>query len=282
MTVNWPNSNSEAHIIITSLSRGDIISFFPYDFEFDDSYKPEWGSYEGFGRMDPIMTYKRTTRDVTVSFNVVAENSGMALTNFANLQKLIKSLYPTYENVVEKIYSSREKKLTEDALALEERKKNAVLVAQQKQKEWDDKYGAKTTEEFLMDPALYEQALEDQDKIAMFEADASEQGQQELAQQIQTAQNQITQIKASSATLSTSAGASVIQKSPLFQIRFMNLLSSNQFVAAITNFKHKMKFDAADSSFSANGLAIPGEFNISLTFKVLHTGIPGTNFNYIK
>ena len=73
MTINLPNPSAKAQVIITSLITGEPISFFPYDFEFDDIFRPEWGTYDGFGRMDPIMTYKRTSRTATLSFNVVAE-----------------------------------------------------------------------------------------------------------------------------------------------------------------------------------------------------------------
>ena len=73
MTINPPNTNSKAQVIVTSLITGEPISFFPYYFEFDDIFRPEWGTYEGFGRMDPVMTYKRTSRTATLSFNVVAE-----------------------------------------------------------------------------------------------------------------------------------------------------------------------------------------------------------------
>jgi hypothetical protein len=58
----------------------------------------------------------------------------------------------------------------------------------------------------------------------------------------------------------------------------MSLLKGDEFVAAITNFKHKLKFDAADTSLSVDGAVIPGEFNISMTFKVLHTYVPGSSF----
>jgi hypothetical protein len=41
-----------------------------------------------------------------------------------------------------------------------------------------------------------------------------------------------------------------------------------------------MKFDAADTTLSKDGKAIPGEFNINMAFTVLHTYVPGTKLNY--
>jgi hypothetical protein len=76
MTINKPNTEPEAQVTITCLSTGLQVQFFPYDFEFDDVFRPEWGTYDGFGRMDPVMTYKRTSRTANLSFNVVAVKRG--------------------------------------------------------------------------------------------------------------------------------------------------------------------------------------------------------------
>lgn len=219
--INIPNANERAQIVIKSLAHKNIpISFFPYDFEFDDSYKPDWGTYEAFGRMDPIMTYKRTTRDVNLSFNVVAENSEMAGKNFLYLQNLINCLYPQYNDF--------------------ENDNSWATWNPVDDNEWQKLPSAK-------EPAAAENSITNSQSISNF-------------------------------------GVQVIQKSPLFQISFMSLLKNNDFVAAITSFKHKLKFDAADTSFSSDGTVIPGEFNISMSFKVLHTYVPGSSFksNYSK
>lgn len=248
--VNIPNTNTSAQVIITSLAHKDKknkniqISFFPYDFDFDDSYKPEWGSYEGFGRMDPIMTYKRTTRDVNLSFNVVAENSDMAKINFLNLQTFIKCLYPDYKSV----------DLSTTAQALQERRDKIIQQ---------------------VDTAR--QITEQQQSVVggeLFE-DGEQSFEVENITEIQTAEAQMT----NEIQTISDFGVKIMNKSPLFQISFMNLLKQQQFVAAITGFKHKMKFDAADTSFF-DGQAIPGEFSINISFKVLHTDIPGGILNY--
>jgi hypothetical protein len=231
--VNVPNNNEKAKIKITSLAHNfenfqSEVVFFPYDFEFDDNYKPEWGSYDAFGRMDPIMVYKRTTRDVTLTFNVVAEDSKTAKDNFDSLQVLINCLYPKYNNFESDITS------LESALGSKQRELDAFKKVTKKE-----------------DPGF--QAPVDR-----------------LLQEQQKIQNQIINTQQIS-----NFGVQVIQKSPLFQISFMNLLKNDEFVAAITNFKHKLKFDAADTSLSADSEVIPGEFNISMTFKVLHTYVPG-------
>jgi hypothetical protein len=246
--VNVPNTNTSAQVIITSLAHKDKknkniqISFFPYDFEFDDSYKPEWGSYEGFGRMDPIMTYKRTTRDVNLSFNVVAENSNMAKINFINLQTFIKCLYPSYKSV----------DLSATAQVLQERRDNILAQIELNEEE---------PQQSLVEDDIFQEGQSIDTEPLRMEA---QQAESLLTQEIQTMND---------------FGVEVMNKSPLFQISFMNLLKQQQFVAAITGFKHKMKFDAADTSFF-DGQAIPGEFSINISFKVLHTDIPGGILNY--
>ena len=239
MTINLPNTNSKAQVIITSLITGEPISFFPYDFEFDDIFRPEWGTYDGFGRMDPVMTYKRTSRTATLSFNVVAEernddilsNTGRptAENNFEKLQKLIQALYPKYKPL---------------------------------------SFVGNTGD-------LNERVQELQNSI---DQEVSSENNNIILAEIQTIEQQITNINANAAEQNAfvkNFGIGVIDRSPLFKISFMNLLNNEDYVVAVTNFKHKMKFDAADTSFNSKGKAIPGEFNINMSFTILHTYVPG-------
>jgi predicted nucleic acid-binding Zn-ribbon protein len=248
MTINLPNPSAKAQVIITSLITGEPISFFPYDFEFDDIFRPEWGTYDGFGRMDPIMTYKRTSRTATLSFNVVAEernddilsNTGRptAENNFEKLQKLIQALYPTYASP---------RTSTSELLGQRERLINARARA-------ENGFGGASVNGQVLGP-------------------------QQIKLEQQKIEQQITNITEENQNI-RDFGIGVIDRSPLFKINFMNLLNNDEYVIAVTNFKHKMKFDAADTSLDSNGKAIPGEFNINMTFTILHTYIPGEKLNY--
>jgi predicted nucleic acid-binding Zn-ribbon protein len=244
MTINKPNTQPKAQVRITCLSTNKIVQFFPYDFEFDDVFRPEWGTYDGFGRMDPVMTYKRTSRTASLSFNVVAESKEDAESNFSNLQTLIQGLYPKYKKpsfVGNTADLQEKKKILDEAIT---------------------RFGGTTdanpeTGQNSEIPGLAEsQSIEQQ--ITNINKNATEQNQ---------AINDF--------------GIRVIDRSPLFKINFMNLLNNDEYVIAITNFKHKMKFDAADTSL-IDGKAIPGEFNINMSFTILHTDIPGNNLNYDK
>ena len=233
--VLYPNPNERAKVVITSLAHKSTVEFFPYDFEFDDNYKPEWSSYEALGRMDPIMIYKRTSRDVNLSFNVVAESAGkdsvgQSEFNFIQLQKLIQFLYPIYEPNLTSLRSLEEK-------------------YQGIKKQYDNISSG-------VSPSLAEERIR-------------------LSAELQKAQNDLTTQQDMS-----QYGAQTIKKSPLITISFMNLLNNQQYVAAITSFKHKMKFDTGNTSIDSAGKAIPGEFNINIGFKIIHTSIPGTSINY--
>lgn len=253
MTINVPNPNPKAKIVITSLSQGLTVSFFPYDFDFDDIFRPEWGTYEGFGRMDPVMTYKRTSRTANLSFNVVAEelNSDIlsntdrstAENNFENLQKLIQGLYPSYKTPrisTSELLEEREKLI--DAKTKAERGFGGVQITQN-------------------GPVF---------------------GIQEIRLEQQKIEQQITNITEINQTV-REFGIGIIDRSPLFKISFMNLLNNEEYIVAVTNFKHKMKFDTGNTLFDKNGKAIPGEFNINMAFTILHTYVPGEqrkNLNY--
>lgn len=283
-----------AKIIITSLAHNDSVSFVPYNFTFDDNIKPEWNEYSAFGRMDPVMAYKKTSRDINISFDVVADSNRIALldslneqlnkalnsgkiydaiflneiiqrrqrenqfdeddtvNNFIKLQKLIKFLYPVYSqplNAVGDIGRMQEK-------------------LNQKRNQLND-----ATQVFTLNDG---QPRED-DAI---QADLLNQ----LSQEVVQAENAITQAQAAAEENRTiqDFGINIIQKSPLFIIKFLNLINNSQYVCAVTNFKHKLFFDegSTNNSITADGQFIPGKFNISLGFKVMHNYLPGTKLNY--
>lgn len=277
--VNVPNNNEKAKVQIRSLAHNnEVVIFFPYDFEFDDQYKPEWGTYEGFGRMDPIMSYKRTTRDVNLSFNVVAEDLATATTNFEQLQKLINFLYPVYDDPFTKIYNSNITNVKKTKASEEEALKKATDELNAKQEQLTQRFGNKlklTEEEYLQ---LSEEELSEIVE-GQQEEDNLKAQRDAIASEIQKSESLIAQTNQNREQLS-SFNFGVLNKSPLFEISFMNLLQTGHFVAAITNFKHKMKFDTADTYFTAQGSAVPGEFSISVSFKVLHKYVPGTKNNY--
>ena len=197
MAITPPNSSDKQQIlIISSNPKINEMRFSPYDFKFVDSFKPEFNSYEAFGRMDPIMIYKKTSRDVSLSFKVVAENEGDAEKNFKMLNNLIQSIYPTYQTL----------------------------------------------------------------EVGAPQSSAKAESTITSAQQIQD---------------------SYIKSSPLLRIKFMNLLTNDAFLAAVTNFNYEMDFENGSyTSLNKNGVATPGKISYTINFKVLHTYLPGTKNVY--
>lgn len=64
-----------------------------------DSFKQNWKSTETVGRMDPIMIYSRTGRQISFSFDIPSYDAEEAAFNLAQVQELIQMSYPTFETV---------------------------------------------------------------------------------------------------------------------------------------------------------------------------------------
>lgn len=258
-----------SNIIIKSLAHGDSVSFIPYNFTFDDNFKPDWQEYNSFGRMDPIMIYKKTSRDINISFDVVGEmtledfleatSSGtnantkigsVSLGNFAQLQKLIKFLYPVYSEPLSQV---------SDIKNLKQQLNNVTNQLNTALEVFELNEGQPSEDDAIQIEGLQQLSLE-QSKI------------QNLITQETNAAQQNQAIK--------NFGIKTIQKSPLFVIKFLNLLNNTQYVCAITSFKHKLFFDEGTMSITKDGQFIPGKFNIALSFKVMHNYLPGTIENY--
>ena len=65
--------------------------------EFSDEFSSEWESTTTFGRMDPIQTFSRTGRRISIAFDVVAGSLEEARSNMEKISLLIMMLYPSYE-----------------------------------------------------------------------------------------------------------------------------------------------------------------------------------------
>ena len=63
---------------------------------FSDQYNSTWNETPVYGRMDPLATFQRTGRQLTVGFDVVAANAVEARNNLKNISRLVQFLYPTY------------------------------------------------------------------------------------------------------------------------------------------------------------------------------------------
>lgn len=77
----------------------------------DDNFKQDWASYETVGRMDPIRTYKRTSRIISFGLEIPSFDPHESAHNLKEVQTLIQMSYPTfnqYSTLGKEIASSAE------------------------------------------------------------------------------------------------------------------------------------------------------------------------------
>jgi len=67
---------------------------------FQDTYTTEYNKESVFGRMDPVATYKRTGRVITLGWDVPASGLEEAKENLAKMNRLVQFLYPVYDNAI--------------------------------------------------------------------------------------------------------------------------------------------------------------------------------------
>lgn len=88
--------NKEYQIEIYSFSMNEKVAFAAFINDFNDSFKSNWTSQEIYGRMDPISTFKNTSRTINMSFDIHSYDLPSAKGNLINLDLIIKGLYPVY------------------------------------------------------------------------------------------------------------------------------------------------------------------------------------------
>lgn len=91
------NNLQKDNIEIYSFSSNTSYLFPMFLTEFNDQRSSNWSSQEIYGRMDPIYTYKNTTRKISIGFDVISNNREAAEIKFLNIRSLQDSLYPIYD-----------------------------------------------------------------------------------------------------------------------------------------------------------------------------------------
>ena len=72
------------------------VKFKAYLTNFTDKFSSDWSSDEVYGRMDPVLTYKGTTRKITLEWDLPASSVAEAKDNMKKCSLLFNMLYPTY------------------------------------------------------------------------------------------------------------------------------------------------------------------------------------------
>jgi hypothetical protein len=78
------------------IATGNTVEFTAWVNEFTDNFQSTWNEETAYGRMDPLVTFQRTQRDLTMQLDVVAANKFEAINNTAKVDKLTRFLYPVY------------------------------------------------------------------------------------------------------------------------------------------------------------------------------------------
>ena len=75
---------------------GHVVAFPAIVSSFQDQYTSNWNEENIYGRMDPLMVFQNTQRQITMDWSVVAYSGEEARTNYIKFKQLSRLLYPTY------------------------------------------------------------------------------------------------------------------------------------------------------------------------------------------
>jgi hypothetical protein len=89
------------YIEIYHIPTGMNVFFKAFLTEFSDNFSPEYNEEAVFGRMDPIATYKRTGRKITLGWSLPASDLNEAKENMAKMNRLIQMMYPVYDKTAD-------------------------------------------------------------------------------------------------------------------------------------------------------------------------------------
>ena len=93
----YANMNSMA-IEFTHLPSGQTVRFKAFLTNLSDSFKSDYNSTSVYGRNDPIMTFKGTSRSISLGWKVVAGSVNEAINNLERINLLTQFLYPAYSS----------------------------------------------------------------------------------------------------------------------------------------------------------------------------------------
>jgi len=79
------------------LVSNTTVDFKAFVTQFEDQYVSEWNEETVFGRMDPIATFKRTGRKISLGWDIPSYSSQDAVQIMNKISILTRMLYPSYE-----------------------------------------------------------------------------------------------------------------------------------------------------------------------------------------
>ena len=87
------------------LRTNEIISFHAFLDNISDTFNPDYASTTGFGRIEEVRTYTKTTRSINLGFTVASTSQSDHDLMWYQLNKLISMCYPQWSNGVDNDYT---------------------------------------------------------------------------------------------------------------------------------------------------------------------------------
>ena len=84
-------------LMVTHIATGHTIQFQDFALtEFSDSLSTSWSKQEVYGRMDPIMNFQGTSREISMGVSWKSANSDFMTARHKEITQLMSFQYPTY------------------------------------------------------------------------------------------------------------------------------------------------------------------------------------------
>ena len=288
-----PTATANGHIIhFHSVATGATVHFKAFLTEFSDTYESNWNDDFTFGRMDPISTFQRTKRNIRLAWEVPAASVEEAKFNLAEAERFVSMLYPVYQNITSKqgISTANEDRLK--AVRQEKAQIEAAVAAREEQQRIEDNE-AQSTE------------LDPNGQTSIDDAQRAQEAQDDLDAEIAEQNAQYTELqKQEEEILKTNNNvarrSAVMIGSPLFKLKFSNLIMDNRKGASISagaansglvgklagltyqpDIEHGF-FGHSEFDGLPKGALIPQTIKFSCEFTVLHTSELGWGRNRRK
>ena len=96
--VSYANARqSQAQLGFKHIPSGKEVYFMAFVTDISDVFSSDWNEQKVYGRMDPIMTFRGTSRKISVSWDIPADSVTTGFLNLRKCEGLIKFLYPAYD-----------------------------------------------------------------------------------------------------------------------------------------------------------------------------------------
>jgi len=94
--LSYSSRGSATQLGFLHVPSGKTTYFMAFVTDFSDQFTSEWNEENVYGRMDPIPTFQRTGRRISVGWDIPADSYNSGYMNLVKCQGLLKFLYPNY------------------------------------------------------------------------------------------------------------------------------------------------------------------------------------------